>query len=131
MLARGMDESMGVAPEPDKRRSAAMRRFLTGSAAVSSFEAMRIADRIREKLTAGLQPTRLAVIDESHRHAGHAGARPGGESHFRVEVVAAAFTGESRIARQRRVYALLAEELAGPVHALALTTLTPEEDKKI
>ena len=130
MLARGMDESMGVAPEPDKRRSAAMRRFLTGSAAVSSFEAMRIADRIREKLTAGLQPTRLAVIDESHRHAGHAGARPGGESHFRVEVVAAAFTGESRIARQRRVYALLAEELAGPVHALALTTLTPEEDKK-
>jgi BolA protein len=122
---------MGVAPEPDKRRSAAMRRFLTGSAPVSSFGIMRVADRIREKLTAGLQPTRLAVVDESHRHAGHAGARPEGESHFRVEVVAAAFTGESRIARQRRVYALLAEELAGPVHALALTTLTPEEDKKI
>jgi BolA family transcriptional regulator, general stress-responsive regulator len=125
-----MDESMGVAPEPDKRRSAAMRRFLTGCAPASSFHAMRVADRIREKLTAGLQPNRLAIVDESHRHAGHAGARPEGESHFRVEVVAAAFVGESRIARQRRVYALLAEELAGPVHALALTTLTPEEDKK-
>ncbi len=91
---------------------------------------MRVADRIRAKLTAGLAPTRLAIHDESHRHAGHAGARPGGESHFRVEIVAAAFVGESRVARQRRVYALLAEELAGPVHALALTTLSPEEDKK-
>ncbi len=91
---------------------------------------MRVADRIRAKLTAGLEPTRLAIHDESHRHAGHAGARPGGESHFRVEIVAAAFVGESRVARQRRVYALLAEELAGPVHALALTTLSPEEDKK-
>jgi BolA family transcriptional regulator, general stress-responsive regulator len=121
---------MGVAPEPDKRRSAALCRFLTGPAGISSFGLMRVADRIREKLTAGLQPARLAIIDESHRHAGHAGARPEGESHFRVEIVAAAFAGESRIARQRRVYALLAEELAGPVHALALTTLTPEEDKK-
>lgn len=90
---------------------------------------MRVADRIRAKLTEGLTPTRLAIEDESHRHAGHAGARPGGESHFRVEIVAAAFAGESRVARQRRVYALLAEELAGPIHALALTTLSPEEDK--
>jgi BolA family transcriptional regulator, general stress-responsive regulator len=121
---------MGGAPEPDKRRGAALRRFLTGPAPASSLGPMRVTDRIREKLTAGLQPVRLAIFDESHRHAGHAGARPEGESHFRVEVVAAAFVGESRIARQRRVYALLAEELAGPVHALALTTLTPEEDKK-
>jgi BolA family transcriptional regulator, general stress-responsive regulator len=91
---------------------------------------MRVIDRIRAKLSEGLTPTRLAIEDESHRHAGHAGARPGGESHFRVEVVSAAFAGESRITRQRRVYALLAEELAGPVHALALTTLSPEEDKE-
>lgn len=89
---------------------------------------MPVADRIRAKLTAGLHPTRLAIRDESHRHAGHAGARPEGETHFHVEIVAAAFAGESRVARQRRVYALLAEELAGPVHALGLTTLTPEED---
>ena len=91
---------------------------------------MRVAQRIRDKLTAGLQPSRLEIRDESHRHARHAGARPGGESHFHVEIVAAAFAGESRVARQRRVYALLAEELAGSVHALGLTTLTPEEDEK-
>jgi BolA protein len=89
---------------------------------------MRVAERIRAKLTAALQPTRLVIEDESHRHAGHAGARPEGETHFRVEVVSAAFAGEGRIARQRRVYALLAEEMAGPIHALALTTRTPDED---
>lgn len=91
---------------------------------------MRVAQRIRDKLTAALQPLRLEICDELHRHAGHAGARPEGESHFHVEIVAAAFAGESRIARQRRVYALLTDELAGPVHALGLTTLTPEEDEK-
>ena len=88
---------------------------------------MSVAERIRAKLTAGLNPLRLVIHDESHRHAGHAGARPEGETHFRVEIVASAFDGESRIARQRRVYQLLAEELAGPIHALSLTTLTPSE----
>jgi BolA protein len=92
---------------------------------------MRVADRIQAKLTAGLHPTRLTIRDESHRHAGHAGAQPQGETHFHVDVVSAFFAGESRIARQRRVYALLAEELAGSVHALSLTTLTPEEDGAI
>jgi BolA protein len=89
---------------------------------------MRIADRIHAKLTAALQPTRLVIHDESHRHAGHAGARSEGETHFRIEIVSSAFAGESRIARQRRVYALLAEELSERVHALALTTRTPEEE---
>lgn len=89
---------------------------------------MSVADRIRAKLAAALQPTKLAILDESHRHAGHTGARPEGETHFHVEIVSAAFTGESRVTRQRRVYTLLAEEMAGPIHALALTTLTPEED---
>ncbi|HEV2551938.1 MAG TPA: BolA family protein [Stellaceae bacterium] len=88
---------------------------------------MSVAERIRAKLTAGLMPLRLVIHDESHRHAGHGGARPEGETHFRIEIVAAAFVGESRIARQRRVYRLLAEELAGPVHALSLATFTPEE----
>ena len=91
---------------------------------------MSVAQRIRDKLSSALQPVRLDIRDELHRHAGHAGARPEGETHFHVEIVTAAFAGESRLARQRRVYALLAEELAGPVHALGLTTLTPEEDKK-
>lgn len=88
---------------------------------------MAVADRIREKLTAGLQPTRLDIIDDSHKHAGHAGARPGGESHFTVEVVSATFEGMGRVERQRLVYRLLQEELAGPVHALALKTIAPSE----
>ena len=89
---------------------------------------MRVKAAIEKKLGEGLTPRRLSVVDESHLHAGHAGAPDGGESHFRVEVVAAAFAGLSRIARQRLVYGLLAEELKGPVHALAVRTLTPEED---
>ena len=90
---------------------------------------MSVAQRIRAKLEAAFQPTRLAIFDDSHRHHGHAGARPGGESHFRVELVSTAFTGKSRVERQRTVYAALAEELAGPVHALQLTILSPEEDR--
>ena len=61
------------------------------------------------------------MVDESHLHAGHAGARPDGESHFRVEIAAEAFKGMSRVARQRAVYGVLSEELADRVHALALT----------
>lgn len=90
---------------------------------------MTIAERIRAKLEAGLAPRRLAIIDDSHRHAGHVGAREGGETHFRVEVVADGFIGKSRLERQRAVYALLAEELAERVHALQLITLAPAEDR--
>jgi BolA family transcriptional regulator, general stress-responsive regulator len=86
-----------------------------------------VAETIRRKLTLDLSPARLVVLDESHRHAGHAGARPEGETHFHVEIVAAAFAGLSRIERQRLVHRLLSEELAGPVHALSLATLTPAE----
>lgn len=88
---------------------------------------MAVADRIREKLTSGLAPLSLEIIDDSHKHAGHAGARPGGESHFTVAVVSGAFEGLSRVERQRLVYRLLEEELAGPVHALALRTIAPSE----
>jgi BolA family transcriptional regulator, general stress-responsive regulator len=91
---------------------------------------MTMAARIREKLAAGLAPIRLAVHDDSRRHAGHAGAGPGGESHFRIEVVSARFTGQDLVARQRLVYGLLADELRAGVHALQLTTLTPEEDAR-
>ncbi len=89
---------------------------------------MSVKDAIEAKLTQGLAPQRLVVVDESASHAGHAGAPAGGESHFRVEVVSEAFLGLSRIERQRMVYDLLAEELAGPVHALALKTMAPEEN---
>jgi BolA protein len=88
---------------------------------------MSMAERIRAKLEAGLAPSRLAIFDDSHRHAGHAGAREGGETHFRVEIVADGFAGKSRIERQRAVYALLSEEMQERVHALQLTTLAPDE----
>jgi BolA family transcriptional regulator, general stress-responsive regulator len=90
---------------------------------------MRVTDTIRRKLTQRFAPTRLDIDDESHRHAGHAGARPEGETHFVVAIVSAAFTGQSRVARQRLVYQTLAEELATRVHALSLTALAPDEDK--
>jgi BolA protein len=88
-----------------------------------------IAARMRAKLEAALAPTRLEVRDDSHLHAGHSGARPEGETHFSVTIVAAAFTGQGRIARQRRVNEILAEELRTRVHALQLRTLAPDEDR--
>lgn len=88
---------------------------------------MGVAETMRAKLEAALAPSRIEIVDESHRHAGHAGARPGGESHFRVLVVSAAFAGLNRVARHRLVNAALAAELAGPVHALALETHAPGE----
>lgn len=88
---------------------------------------MRVAERIRSKLTAALQPSRLEIQDDSARHAGHAGAAPGGETHFNLVIVSDRFAGQSRVERQRMVYAVLAEELAGPVHALSVRALAPGE----
>jgi stress-induced morphogen len=88
-----------------------------------------VANAIDNKLRTRFTPTRLDIEDESSRHRGHAGHREGGESHFRVEIVSAAFEGHSRVARQRLVYDALKDELAAGLHALSLTTLTPEEDK--
>ena len=90
---------------------------------------MNVAETIRHKLTARFTPIRLDVIDESHRHAGHAGARPEGETHFNVTITSAAFAGLGRVARQRLVYDALKEELASRVHALSLTTRAPGEDR--
>ncbi|WP_374571391.1 BolA family protein [Phenylobacterium sp.] len=86
-----------------------------------------IFDSIQAKLTRAFEPTRLEIEDESSRHAGHAGSRPGGESHFNVLIEAAAFAGTPKVARQRMVYRALSEELAGPVHALSLKALAPGE----
>ena len=90
---------------------------------------MSVAERIRDKLTLRFSPTRLVIVDESHRHAGHSGARPGGETHFAVTIVASAFAGLNRVASQRMVYETLADELTTRVHALSLTTLAAEEDQ--
>src|SRR5689334_20672905 len=86
---------------------------------------MTVAETIHRKLTDQLAPLRLDIVDESYRHAGHAGARPEGETHFAVTIVSAAFAGLNRVARQRLVYQILADELATRVHALSLTTLAP------
>ena len=91
---------------------------------------MSMAETIERKLTAALAPQRLEVRDDSHKHAGHAGWREGGETHFHVTVVAEAFNGQNRVARQRKVYDALSEELADSVHALQLVTLTPEEAER-
>ncbi|MBL6613474.1 MAG: BolA family transcriptional regulator [Reyranella sp.] len=88
----------------------------------------KVAMAIDNKLRSEFAPLRLAIEDESSRHQGHAGARDGGESHFRVEIVSSAFEGKNRVARQRLVYAALKEEFDAGLHALALTTLTPAED---
>jgi BolA protein len=86
-----------------------------------------VADAIERKIRSALQPALLIITDDSAKHAGHAGAREGGESHFTVEIVSSAFEGKSRVARQRMVYDLLREEIAQGLHALALVTKTPAE----
>jgi BolA protein len=86
-----------------------------------------ILEAIQHKLTAAFQPSRLEVDDDSARHHGHEGSRDGGESHFNVTIEAAAFAGQPKVARQRMVYRALAEELAGPVHALSVKALAPGE----
>jgi BolA protein len=88
---------------------------------------MRVADLITGKLTEAFDPESLRVVDESHQHAGHAGHRPGGETHFRVYIVAEAFRGKSRLERHRMINAVLSGELAGGVHALAIHAAAPGE----
>lgn len=80
---------------------------------------------IAEKLTEAFAPVEIEVTDESHLHAGHAGARPQGETHFRVKVVAEAFAGRPPVQRHRMINEVLADELAGPVHALAIKADAP------
>lgn len=83
--------------------------------------------RMREKLMIALNPTRLDVINESHKHAGHASSPGTGESHFKVVIVSPAFASKSRVERHRMVNAALADELSGPIHALAISTFAPGE----
>ncbi|MBC6980400.1 MULTISPECIES: BolA family transcriptional regulator [unclassified Caulobacter] len=86
-----------------------------------------VTQALRRKLETAFSPDRLEIVDDSARHAGHAGTREGGESHFNVVIVSAAFEGLTRVERQRRVNAALREELAGPVHALSIKALSPSE----
>jgi BolA protein len=88
---------------------------------------MRVEDEITKKLRQAFTPVALEVVNDSHRHAGHAGSPQTGESHFSIKVVSESFAGKSRVERHRMVNQVLADELAGKVHALAISALTPEE----
>jgi BolA family transcriptional regulator, general stress-responsive regulator len=88
---------------------------------------MGMQDIIATKLIAALAPESLRVEDESHLHEGHAGHRPGGETHFRLYIVSKVFRGKSRLERHRMINAALANELKGRVHALAIHAQAPGE----
>jgi len=88
---------------------------------------MQTKDVIIEKLTRAFAPESLTVLDESERHKGHSGWRAGGQTHYRVHIVAAAFAGKSRLERHRMINAALDAELKGGVHALALHIAAPGE----
>jgi BolA protein len=90
---------------------------------------MNTRDRITEKLSKAFAPTHLEVLDQSHQHAGHAGSRPGGETHYRVHIVSAAFADKSRLQRHRMVNEVLSAELKGGVHALAIDAGAPGESR--
>jgi BolA protein len=88
---------------------------------------MAMKNTIEDKLKAAFAPESLRIEDESHKHQGHAGHRPGGETHFRVHIVSESFRGKSRIDRHRMVNQTLSSELASSVHALAIHASAPGE----
>jgi BolA family transcriptional regulator, general stress-responsive regulator len=90
---------------------------------------MLVRDIMTNKLTDAFTPESIDVVDESHLHEGHAGHRPGGQSHFRIYIVSQAFAGKSRIDRHRMINAVLADDLAGGVHALAIHASAPGEKR--
>jgi BolA protein len=88
---------------------------------------MNVADKIRKKMQEAFSPACLEIVDESALHAGHAGARPEGESHFRLLIVAEMFIDRGRLERQRMIYQALGDLMATDIHALSIKALTPDE----
>ncbi len=88
---------------------------------------MRVEEQITKKLRQAFAPVVLEIVNDSDRHRGHAGSPGTGESHFSIKVVSDRFAGKSRVERHRMVNEVLAEELKGPIHALAISALAPEE----
>ena len=109
-------------PQPPPKR-----KTIDLTAGLAQIKTMRTVDIITEKLTKAFAPESLAVKDESDLHIGHAGARPEGQTHYRVYIVSDAFAGKSRVERHRMINAALAAELAGGIHALALHAAAPGE----
>ena len=91
---------------------------------------MNVAGKIRDRLAA-LEPVALDLVDESAQHAGHAGAAPGGETHWRLSIVSSRFAGQPTLARHRMIYQALGALMQNPIHALAITARSPEEQKGI
>jgi BolA protein len=91
---------------------------------------MRTADLITKKLSEAFTPQSLKVLDESHQHEGHAGHRPGGQTHYRVYIVSEAFKGKTRLERHLMINQVLSTELAGSVHALAIHATAPGEEDR-
>ena len=87
---------------------------------------MTVAEEIRRRLGT-LAPSRLDLLDESAKHAGHAGAAPGGNTHWKLTIVSAAFAGNSTVARHRMIYAALGELMQNPIHALSISAKAPGE----
>jgi BolA protein len=139
MESKNLDESIGMADYDNAIRKASsldiakpsLPPLTNGShgriAAAMSTTTVNTKDTITNKLREAFTPESLEVTDESHLHEGHAGHRPGGETHFRVYIVSPAFQGKSRIERHRMINATLAAELAGSVHALAIKAQAPGE----
>jgi BolA protein len=88
---------------------------------------LTVAETIRARLDAAFAPVTLEIVDESHLHAGHAGHRPGVSTHFRIAIVAQAFAAKPRVERQRMIYAVLADLMGNPIHALSLDARAPGE----
>jgi BolA protein len=88
---------------------------------------MRTADLMTQKLTEAFAPQSVKVEDESIKHEGHAGSRPGGQTHYRVYIVSQAFKGKTRLERHRMINDILSAELAGGIHALAIHATAPGE----
>ncbi|MDQ0325909.1 BolA protein [Rhodopseudomonas julia] len=91
---------------------------------------MSVRENMEDKLNGALSPEELTITDESHLHAGHGGAHPEGESHFRIHIVSAAFEGKSRVERHRMINEILVEELKNRVHALAVRAYAPSEGSR-
>jgi BolA protein len=135
MESKNLDESIGMADYDNAMQKASSLDIaklslpmpLTKHGQRRIAAAMSTKDAITNKLREAFAPESLDVADESHLHEGHAGQRPGGQTHFRVYIVSAAFEGKSRIERHRMINAMLAEELEGNVHALAIRAQAPGE----
>jgi BolA protein len=121
------DNAMRKASSLDIAKPSLSIRPLTKRGRGRIAAAMSTKDTITNKLREAFAPESLDVTDESHLHEGHAGHRPGGETHFRVYIVSPAFQGKSRVERHRMINATLAGELAGSVHALAIKAQAPGE----